>query len=377
MTTEAKLNKIHVAGFRSLRDVTLDLGPVTVLIGPNGAGKSNLLSALRMVSLMRTGSLARFVGEQGGASTLLHYGAQNTQELSIGLEFESSQHRFSYTGRLGYAAGDVLAFQDEYVASERLSDQHLDTFLGSAGLRESILANADRPGGENQLRILGRLVGGIVFFHFSDTSSTSQLRQNSRQVDNRALQSDGANLAAFLYRIKGSDAEGTPQSWNLLSALVRRVAPFIKTLDPDLVDPDHPETSAVRLYWTDERDHRFDTHDLSDGTLRAIALLAALAQPSASLPGVLVIDEPELGLHPAAIGIFASLVHSVSTRCQVLITTQSPALLDEFEPDEVVVSERSRGETSFKRLEPAALAAWLEEYSLSQLYEKNVLGGRP
>jgi predicted ATPase len=377
MTTEAKLNKVRVAGFRSLRDVTLDLGPVTVLIGPNGSGKSNLLSALRLVTLMRAGSLARFVSEQGGASALLHYGAQVTQELSVGLEFASSENRFSYSGRLGYAAGDVLAFRDEYVAAERLSDEHLDTFLGSAGLRESILANADGPGGENQLRILGRLVSGMGFFHFPDTSPTSPLRQNSRQVDNRALHPDGANLAAFLYRLKNSDAAGTTPSWNLISALVRRIAPFIKTLDPDLVDPDHPETSAVRLYWTDERDHRFDAHDLSDGTLRAIALLAALAQHSASLPSFVVIDEPELGLHPSAIGLFASLVHSVSTRCQVLITTQSPALLDEFEPDEVVVTERSRGETSFKRLDPAALASWLEEYSLSQLYQKNVLGGRP
>jgi predicted ATPase len=364
MPTEATLNKIHVAGFRSLRDVTLDLGPVTLLIGPNGAGKSNLLSALRLVQSMRVGALARFVGEQGGASALLHYGAGVTQELSIELEFASSENRCSYAGRLGYAAGNVLSFREESVTATRLSDQKQDTFIGIAGLRESILAQAERPGGESHLRILGRLVRGLGFFHFHDTSPTSPLRQSSRQVDNRALQPDGANLAAFLYRLKSSDVAGTTESWDLISALMRRIAPFIKTLDPDLVDPDHPETSAVRLYWTDERDRRFDTHDLSDGTLRAIALIAALAQPSASLPRLVVIDDPDFGLHPAAIGIFASLVHAVSTRCQVLVTTQSPALLHEFEPGEVVVTEHSQGETSFKRPDPAALAAWLGDYSL-------------
>lgn len=133
----------------------------------------------------------------------------------------------------------------------------------------------------------------------------------------------------------------------------------------------------MRLYWNDERDYRFDVHDLSDGTLRAIALFAALTQPPSTRPQFITIDEPELGLHPAAISIFAGLVRSASAHSQILVATQSPALLDEFSPDEVIVAERRGGESGFKRLDPKELEAWLEDYSLSQLYGKNVLGGRP
>lgn len=370
----SKLHRIRIAGFRSLRDVTLELSPVTVVIGANGSGKSNLLSVLRLISLMRAQSLRRFVGEQGGASTLLHYGAATTKELSIEIELSHEKESITYVMRLGYAAGDSLVFLEENILIP--PDGSLSrTSLG--GGTESSLAGIAQVNGFSIARLVDEQIARMGFFHFHDTSLTSPLRQNSRRADDRTLHFDGSNLASFLYRLKTSDAEDTRPAWNLISGLVRRVAPFIKELVPDLVDPSRPEQSAVRLYWTDERDHRFDVHDLSDGTLRAIALFTALGQPSASRPTFITIDEPELGLHPAAISIFAALVRSVSEHCQVLLATQSPALLDEFEPEDVVVTERSDGASTFRRLVPEELAAWLEDFSLSELYDKNVLGDRP
>jgi predicted ATPase len=215
------------------------------------------------------------------------------------------------------------------------------------------------------------------FFHFHDTSFQSPLRQNGRQADSKYVRSDGSNLAAYLYRLKQSTSDDARAAWALLEGLVRRVAPFIKTLEPDLVEPDQGDASAVRLYWHDEKAYRFDVHDLSDGTLRAIALFAALTQPPGTRPKFITIDEPELGLHPAALSIFAGLVRSASAHSQILVATQSPALLDEFAPDEVIVAERRGGESGLERLDPKELEAWLEDYSLSQLYDKNVLGGRP
>lgn len=374
----AKLTKVRVAGFRSLREVILDLTPVTLLIGPNGSGKSNLLSVLRMVPLMRTQSLRRFVGEQGGASALLHYGASVTRELELGLDFATGPDggRSGYHARLGYAAGDTLVFLDEAVSC-RVSPEGeaLSVSLG-AGHAESVLAARVRQPGATTERVVNDLIARMSFFHFHDTSPTSPLRQNARRADDRYLRSDGSNLAAFLYRLRASESDQVRPAWNRISGLVRRIAPFIKDLEPGPVAPENLD-SPVRLYWTDERDHRFDVHDLSDGTLRAIALIAALAQPADSLPGFITIDEPELGLHPAALSLVAALVGSVSKRCQVLLSTQSPALLDEFSPGEVVVTERRGGETGFRRLSAEALAGWLEDYSLSELYDKNVLGGRP
>jgi predicted ATPase len=199
----------------------------------------------------------------------------------------------------------------------------------------------------------------------------------SRQEDTRFLRSDGSNLAAYLRALELGETASDHAAWVRITGLVRQVAPFIKSLQPRLVVPHAPTVSAVQLDWTDERDEIFGAHHLSDGTLRALALITALAQPAERLPAFISIDEPELGLHPAAIAVLASLMRSVSSRCQVLLATQSPALLDFFEPEEVVVVERSQGATTFQRLDPQALEKWREDYTLSQLYDMNVLGGRP
>lgn len=349
---------------------------MTVVIGPNGAGKSNLLSALHMISQMRMRSLRQFAAERGGASSLLHYGPKITDELLTALSFgkESEGETCTYVATLRFSAGDSFYYREENVL--QLVDsipRHLSLGVGHLESKLEETAATKQPSAERA----NSLISGMRFFHFHDTSAKSPLRQNSRSADSFELQSDGGNLASFLYALKTNEHEDSTRSWNLISGLVRRVAPFIKELVPELVSPHRPEQSAVRLYWKDERDGVFDVTDLSDGTLRAIALFTALGQPSHRAPSLMIIDEPELGLHPAAIGVFAALVRSVSEHSQVLLATQSPALLDEFEAEEVVITERKDGATSFRRLDPAALAQWLEEYSLSELYDKNVLGGRP
>ncbi|MBI4860479.1 MAG: AAA family ATPase [Candidatus Riflebacteria bacterium] len=377
MSRQMALTRIHVEGYRSLRAIDLRPGRITVLIGANGSGKTNLLSALRMVALMRTRSLRRFVGEAGGMSALLHYGPKVTRELELRLEFEDRSGACLYGARLGYAAGDTPLFLDETVGhkSTGVVDFRVES-LGS-GHTESVVEDTVATPVEGIGKTVREFLAAVGFFHFHDTSVNSPLRQNSGQQDDRCLRSDGSNLAGYLRSLATSDAHSRVTAWRRILLLVRRVAPFIKELQPALVDPAHPDTSAVRLDWVDERDQLFGPHHLSDGTLRGIALFTALAQPTDSLPSFLSIDEPELGLHPAALAILAGLVRSVSAHAQVLLATQSPALLDHFEPEEIVVAEREGGATHLRRLEPAKLASWLEDYKLSELYDKNILGGRP
>lgn len=380
MTMNRALTRIHVEGFRSLKDVKLELPPArpTVLIGANGSGKSNLLSVLRMVPLMRTQSLRRFVAEAGGASALLHYGPQVTREIGLRLDFSQDGSANAYAARLGWASGDALVFLDETVEFQRLAPTGpRQTFSLGAGHAESRLEEEASSPNKITERTVRWWLSQMTFFHFHDTSRTSPLRQNSRQEDTHYLRSDGSNLAAYLRAFAEGEGEGYQAAWSRIQGLVRRVAPFVKQLKPSLVDPSVPERSAVRLDWIDERDQLFGPHHLSDGTLRTIALFTALAQPADRLPAFISIDEPELGLHPAALAVFASLIRSVSPRCQVILATQSPALLDLFEPEDVVVAERKGGESTLRRLEPAALSEWLEDYTLSELYDKNVLGGRP
>jgi predicted ATPase len=300
-----------------------------------------------------------------------------TKEVSLRLEFEQETGANAYGARLGYAAADTLLYLDETVEYRPVGGAEFKVLSLGAGHMESKLEDAAGDPGNKTAKTVRWWLSKTNFFHFHDTSIASPLRQNSRQEDVRFLRSDGSNLAAYLRSLSASSEPARQAAWRRINQLVRRVAPFIKSLQPAWVDPAHPETSTVRLNWVDERDQAFGPHHLSDGTLRCIALFTALGQPAEEMPAFLSIDEPELGLHPAALVIFASLVRSASTHAQILLATQSPALLDLFEPQEVVVTEREQGATTLRRLDPDQLESWLEDYSLSELYDKNVLGGRP
>jgi len=367
------LSRIHVEGFKSLENVDLEPGRVTVLIGPNGAGKSNLLSFLQMIPLIRTKSLRRIVGEWGGSSALLFYGPAVTPQLSFRLEFEQPPFVNSYSARLSHAR-DSFVFLEEEVGRRRDSDSELETFDLGVGHQESRLADTEWAPDRSTEKAVRWWLSRMSFFHFHDTSSTSELRSNARATDCRYLRSNGSNLAAYLGALCWSESEAQQKAWRRIRLIVRQVAPYIKELQPVRNGGDD---KFVRLDWIDERDHVFSSYDLSDGTLRAIALITALAQPAENLPAFLSIDEPELGLHPAALVTLVGLIRSISHRCQILLATQSSALLDLFAPDEVVVTELNNGRTELKRLDPAQLSSWLEDCTLSELYDKNVLGGRP
>ena len=365
------LERIRIIGFGSLADVSIEPGRLTVLIGANGSGKSNLLRALRMVPLMRTGSLQRFVGESGGASSLLHYGSSRTQAITVELDFVRDQRRNRYTARLGFAAGDKLLYLDETVGYQPRPGAEMRLTSLGAGHWESALRDTKD---DTTARTVNYWLSQLTFFHFHDTSMTSALRTHARAEDDQFLRSDGSNLAAFLARLERSTDEADQKAWRRINLFVQRIAPSVKALAPTLVGN---RDSSVRLDWIDDQDARFGVHQLSDGTLRAIALVTALAQPTERLPRFISIDEPELGLHPAAMSLLADLARSVSRHTQVLFATQSTAFLDHFEPDEVVVVERANGATSLTRPDAAVLESWLQDYSLSEVFNKGVMGGRP
>jgi predicted ATPase len=372
------LSRIRLEGFRSIRSLDLTLGRTTVLIGPNGAGKSNLLAFLKMVPMMESQSLRLFIGRSGAAESNLHYGPKRTPVMSFRIDAEHDDGAASaYAVRLAHAAGDSLVFVEESaLARTPGQDQWKTTSLG-VGHVESQLKPCSKNPAFWPASVIRNWVSRMNFYHFHDTSMESPLRGHGRQVESDYLRADGRNLAPFLYLMANSSSEADRAAFDRITRILQQIAPFVKSLEPTLTEPNDPTHSMVRLDWVDQNDERFGIHQLSDGTLRAIALITALAQPRDRLPQFICIDEPELGLHPAAIASLAGLVRSVSAWCQVMLATQSPTLLDEFKADDVVVVENHAGESQFVRQDSSSLANWLEDYTLSELYQRNVLGGRP
>jgi len=367
------IQQIHIAGFCSLKDVVLEPGRLTLLIGPNGAGKSNLLQALRLIPLLRTRSLQRYVAGHGFGAALLHYGPKSTDAIELGVVVHDRGTSLRYDASLALAADDTLYFREESVQRAGLDGQLTFIDLGS-GHRESRLTETFDPvdcPDPAPLAAINDWLGRMTFYHFHDTSSQSKLRTHARREDDRYPRSDGSNLAAYLLRLKDSDQEADRKAWRRINRHCRHIAPAIKELDPVAVH------GSVRLDWIDDRDERFGCHQLSDGTLRALALITVLSQPSDRLPRLISIDEPELGLHPAAIALIAELCRAICRHTQIILSTQSTELLDHFSADEVVVVERVDGETRLNRLTTESLQDWLSDYSLREVFAKGVIGGRP
>jgi predicted ATPase len=366
-----KLKSIRVSGWKSIKDSdNIELSQLNVFIGANGSGKSNLVSFFKLLNEMTGDRLQEFILTSGGAESVLHYGSKTTPFLEASLKFETFTGTSRYLMKLVHAAVDTLIFTEESVEFHRTDYLQPRKEVLGAGHRETALGTQAKAGNETA-RVVRHLVTSCRVYQFHDTSSTSRIRQPSYVDNNSFLMPDGGNLAAMLYRFKESE----PTAYHRIVSTIRQIAPFFGDFE---LEPMPRNPKNILLNWREKGvEQVFGPHQLSDGTLRAMALIALLLQPETNLPMVIVIDEPELGLHPYALGVLASLVKKAAYHCQIILATQSPALLDQFEPEDVVVVNRETRESEFRRLAPDQLDAWLEEYDLSEVWEKNVFGGGP
>ena len=369
-----KLARIHLTGFKSIRDLgEFELRDLNVFIGPNGAGKSNFISLFRLLNWMTPapGNLQIHVADSGGGSAILHDGGAVTQQVECQLTFQTDQGRNQYRMRLFHVAGDTLIFADEAYrfVPEGATPPFNWQALG-AGHRESALVSVAEEGNQTARFIL-TLLRRCVVYQFHNTSKTSRMRQKWSLGDNRFLKEDGGNIAPVLHRLR----EEHPRHYQSIVRNMRLVAPFFGDF---VLEPEGAGRDSILLRWQERgTDCMFSASQASDGTLRCLALITLLLQPVGDLPSVLIFDEPELGLHPYAIDLVAGLIKAVSNHRQVLIATQSESLLNCFEAEDIVIVERKDRESIFRRLDEARLADWLSNYSMAELWEKNVLGGRP
>lgn len=365
-----RLHAITLKGFKTIQELNgFEPGPLTVLIGPNGAGKSNFISFFRMMSWMLADpdNLPVYVAQQGGASNLLHDGPSRTREVEAELTIRTEAGENQYAFRLVFAAGDTFIFADERYRFSR------DDYGGIAPWRETGAGHRapqllDMAPEDDTAHFIRNILRRIVLYQFHNTSATARIRSKWSMNDNRYLKEDAGNIAPFLLRMR--EEEGN--YYQRIIETVRLVLPFFSDFELQ------PDNGHLLLAWRERNSDRvFDVSQASDGMLRVIALVALLLQPEKDLPDVLILDEPELGLHPSAITVVGGLIRAVSVKAQVIVATQSAALVDCFEPADIVVVEREGRKSVFRRLDSEALGNWLEDYALSELWNKNVLGGRP
>ena len=362
-----RLKNVKVKGFRSIREMDLEMRPLNVCIGANGAGKSNLIAFFKLINEMMGGRLQQYVGTTGRATANLYFGPRTTPHMEAELEFEADRGTNTYHLRLFHAVGDSLIFADESVSFHAPGHDIPQRMSLGAGHQEAQVRYADVP----LRKTLREFLNHCRVYHFHDTSQTARIRQYCYVGDSRWLMPDAANLAAVLHRLK-TESELV---YRQIVMDVKQVAPFF--VDFDLQPSGRNKTDIILNWRHRDSDLVFGPHQLSDGTLRAICLIALLEQPQDDLPYLIVVDEPELGLHPHALEMIASLFQAVSEHAQVLISTQSSAFVDAFDPEDIVVVERDGEATTFTRPDAEELGVWLDDYSLGEVWEKNVIGGGP
>lgn len=376
MMERLKLNRMTLGGFKSIHPEgqTIRFGDITVLLGANGAGKSNVVSFFRMLNYMMAGGLQNYVGENGFSETLLYYGPKKTTRMTAEMEFNTSEFNDIYRFSLAHAAGDTLIFTEETAIYHQQGRQTPVSVTFDPGLKESGLPDKSREPDQKTGRVVFDLLKKCQVFQFHDTSNVAKIRNKGYINDNRFLRSDGGNLAAFLYAMQhGSDEK-----------YYHRIVRYIRQIMPQFGDfelqPSSLNENYITLNWKEQKaDYLFGPHQLSDGSLRFMAIATLLLQPPKTLPSVIILDEPELGLHPSAIAALAGMAKAGSQHCQIILATQSPRLVDEFEPGNILIVERNIQDhcSEFKSLNQEQLADWLERYSMSELWEKNVFGGQP
>lgn len=363
------ISSITIMGYKSFRDLSgFELGGLNVLIGANGSGKSGFISFFRLLHELIEQRLQLAINLAGGADIHLYFGPKVTKKLVGSLAFDKYAYEFSLTP----TDDNQFVFLDERVVYPYPSNSYEANRRIGSGHTESILKDRVKEETyQNFAEVIYTAVSSLTDYHFHDTSPTAEVRREGSVADNEYLRNNAGNLAAYIYSLR----ESQESSYRKLRDAVRLVAPFFDDflLRPRVSNGDE----RIRLEWRQvHSDYPFQPNQLSGGTLRFICLATALLQPDP--PATMLLDEPELGLHPQALDILAEFIKDASKRCQVIVSTQSVTLLNAFEPEDVIVVDREQGESRMRRLSREELAIWLEqEYTLGEIWHKNIVGGGP
>lgn len=367
MTGEIKnLKQIKVEGFKSIAKLDLPMGNINILIGANGAGKTNLISLFTFLSHLSQGKLRTYVESEGGAERFFHFGTRHTNRMMLDLEVGINGYHVEFSPNRD---DDSLVFNKEYCTIETSSNQYtLYPKKGESGFVSGKPADSDYV-----KKYTREYMEKCRVYHFHDTSNQANFKKTNKLVNSYYLK-DAANIAPFLYYLKTSIFD--EDSYRQIVSAIQSVAPFFH--DFYLEPTGEEDNKNILLRWTHTRHEApFSANVLSDGTARFICLATLFLQPASRRPRTIILDEPELGLHPAALNILADIIKTTAKETQVICSTQSVAFANLFAPEDFIVVDAEDGVSTFERLEKESLKEWLDDYGMGDIWAKNLIGGRP
>lgn len=363
----AKLKNLTVQGYKSIENLeNFEIKDLNILIGANGAGKSNFISIFKFLERIYQKQLQDYVLNYGGPDALLYYGRKKTKQIKIDFYFSENDYEFTLQPTIANTlkiVNETLHFTGSFQTPYR-------SYSPSSSVIQEVGSEANLKDSKHKYaQYIKPAIESWRVYHFHDTSDTATVKQIHSSTDNIKLAHDAKNLAAFLNKLR----KKFPQNYSLIVKTIKLVTPFFE----DFFFRDDEDT--IQLEWTEvgNPDSPFKAHVLSDGTLRFICLATLLLQPKILMADTVLIDEPELGLHPYALGVLADLIKIASESTQLIISTQSVELINYFSANDIIVVDRVNNASIFHRLDENRLQDWLSDYTLGDLWKQNIIGGRP
>jgi len=322
------IHSLQIEGYRSLLDVSLKLAPLTVIQGANGVGKSNLYKALKLFAALANGRFSQEIAKEGGTSSCFWAGAQRgpKRPKSVNLYLGTAMFDWKVSfGLVPTTPGDPTMFRTD----PDMKKEHLSSDFGAHNRREWIRDIAHNESMLSHIRdaisypALAQAREDILSWRFYDgfrNDMDSPLRKNSARIWSPVLEADGSNLVAVLQTIRESS--------------------FPKRLDSvlEMAFPNHSldiisRDAELQIEWSLPSLNRpLRASELSDGTLRFIALCGALLAPKP--PACLVLNEPENSLNPSLFSALAKLINYANEGSQVIVITHSEELTDILENEQ-------------------------------------------
>jgi predicted ATPase len=359
------LHQIKLSGFKSIKNLDLQMKPINILIGANGAGKTNFISLFTFLRNLSEGKLQTYIEKQGYANTFFHFGSKTTPKIIIDLEIGNNGYHVEFVHSEN---SDKLVFDTEYCTYSNSSKLwEIKGKLGESGLLLGSQSASD------SVRLYTRdYLQNCRVFHFHDTSPTVGFKQAQKLNSSVVLNSDASNLAPVLFFLKIN----RPTYYQEIISSIQTVAPFFH--DFYFEPRGEKGDESLLLRWIHrEYETPFSANQLSDGTARFICMATLFLQPKEYRPNTIILDEPELGLHPAALNVLSEIIKTVSKENQVICSTQSVAFANQFEPEDFIVVDQHKGVSTFNRPDQKALEHWLADFGMGDIWSKNLIGGRP